>query len=66
MAKSTVTVDEKLLKEAMKVAKARSKSDLVRIALQELIDSQKRRGMLALRGKVNREAELAAMREARF
>jgi Arc/MetJ family transcription regulator len=65
MTKSTVSVDEELLREAMKVAKTKSKSELVRMALVALIDAKKRRGMLALGGKVRWEGDLRALREGR-
>jgi Arc/MetJ family transcription regulator len=40
--RSTIDIDEKLLKEAMKLTKAKTKRDLVHMSLREIINHKRR------------------------
>ena len=61
--RTNIEIDDKLLKEAMKISKVKSKKDLVNHALEELIRLNKRKKMLSLFGKVKWEGNLDEMRE---
>jgi Arc/MetJ family transcription regulator len=52
---TNLAIDEKLLKEAFKVGKHKSKKDTVNEALREYVIRRKRRDILSLFGKVEME-----------
>lgn len=62
--RTNIDIDDKLMKEAMKLSKAKSKKELVNHALEELIRLNKRKKMLTLFGKVKWEGNLDEMRKA--
>lgn len=61
--RTNIDIDDKLMEEAMKISKVKSKKDLVNHALEELIRLDKRKKMLSLFGKVKWEGNLDEMRE---
>ena len=61
--RTNIEIDDKLMKEAMKVSKSKSKKELVNHALEELIRLDKRKKMLSLFGKVKWKGNLDEMRE---
>ncbi len=60
--RTNIDIDDKLLKEAMKYAKLSSKKELINHALDEYIRLQKRKKLMALRGKITWEGNLDEMR----
>lgn len=48
--RTTLDIDGRLLKEAMARAKTRTKTEAVERGLQELINAERRRGLLRSRG----------------
>jgi len=50
---TNLAIDEKLLEEALKVGRHRSKKDTVNEALKEYVMRRKRRDILSLFGKVD-------------
>jgi Arc/MetJ family transcription regulator len=62
--RTNIDIDDKLMKEAMKISKLKSKKELVNHALEELIRLNKRKKMLSLFGKVKWEGNLDEMRKA--
>jgi Arc/MetJ family transcription regulator len=52
MARTNIELDERLIKEGMRVFQCRSKRQLVHLALSELLKGAKRREILELRGQV--------------
>ena len=60
--RTNIEIDDKLIKEAMKISKLKSKKELVNHALEELIRLDKRKKMLSLFGKVKWEGNLDEMR----
>ena len=52
---TNLAIDEKLLEEALRVGKHRSKKDTVNEALKEYVMRRKRRDILSLFGKVDME-----------
>ena len=66
MHRTNVELDEKLVKEGMRLFKKKTKKDLIHFALSELIRREKAKGILDLEGKVEWEGNLKEMRKARF
>ncbi len=50
--RTNIVFDDKLLKEAFKYSKARTKKELVHEALREFIESRKRLDLRELKGKI--------------
>ena len=66
MHRTNVELDEKLVKEGMRLFKKRTKKELIHFALSELIRREKAKGILELEGKVRWDGDLRKMRKARF
>lgn len=60
--RTNIDIDDKLLSDAMKYSKLKSKRETVNHALDEYIKLQKRKKLLTLRGKVKWEGNLDEMR----
>ena len=58
MHRTNVELDEKLVKEGMRLFKKRTKKELIHFALSELIRREKAKGILDLEGKVQWEGNL--------
>jgi Arc/MetJ family transcription regulator len=65
MARTNIDLDDRLVKEGLKVTRMRTKKDLVNYALEELIKKARKRRMLKLEGKVLWEGDLRRMRAGR-
>jgi Arc/MetJ family transcription regulator len=63
--KTLVDVDETLLKEAMTMAKAPTKKETIRLALQEFVRSYHRRSLKTMAGSGAVDMTLAELRKAR-
>jgi Arc/MetJ family transcription regulator len=63
--RATITLDDSMVAEALDLTHARSKKELIEVALQELIDRRKRKRLLALEGKAPWDGDLDAMRQTR-
>jgi Arc/MetJ family transcription regulator len=50
--RTTVDIDEQLITAAMQLTGARTKSDVVNLALQELVASRKKKNLVDLAGKI--------------
>ena len=61
--RTNIDIDDKLMEEAMKISKLKSKKELVNHALEELIRLNKRKKMLSLFGKVKWEGNLDEMKQ---
>lgn len=66
MHRTNIELDEKLVKEGMRLFKKRTKKELIHFALSEVIRREKAKGILDLEGKVEWEGDLKEMRKARF
>jgi Arc/MetJ family transcription regulator len=66
MHRTNVELDEKLVREAMRLFKKKTKKELIHFALSELIRREKAKGILDLQGRVDWEGDLKQMRKARF
>jgi len=65
MLRTNIELDEKLVKEAMKLTNKKTKKELVNYALRELVSKMKRKKLLELEGKVQWAGNLGKMRKAR-
>ena len=65
MLRTNIELDEKLVKEAMKLTNKKTKKELVNYALKELVSKIKRKRLLELEGKVEWTGDLAKMRKSR-
>jgi Arc/MetJ family transcription regulator len=65
MGRTNIVLDDRLVREGLKRFKCRSKRDLVHLALTELLNRARRRDLLALRGQVKWDGDLAALRRLR-
>jgi len=65
MLRTNIELDEKLVKEAMKLTKKKTKKELVNYALQELVSGIKRKRLLELEGRVEWTGDLDEMRKGR-
>ena len=60
--RTNIEIDDKLMAEAMEATGTRTKRATVEEALRRLIQSQRQREMLKLRGKINWVGDLDEMR----
>ena len=66
MHRTNVELDEKLVKEGMRMFKKKTKKELLNFALREVVRREKVKGILALEGKINWQGDLREMRKGRF
>jgi Arc/MetJ family transcription regulator len=65
MLRTNIELDEKLVKEAMKLTHKKTKKEIVHYALAELVSRARRKKLLELEGKVIWEGNLAEIRKSR-
>ena len=66
MHRTNIELDDKLVKQAMRLFGKKTKKELVNFALNELIRRERAKGILSLEGKVKWEGNLREMRKGRF
>jgi len=66
MLRTNVELDERLVEEAMKLTRKRTKKALVNYALEELVRQLKRKKLLEIEGKVTWAGNLHEMRRSRI
>ncbi|MDP6558839.1 MAG: type II toxin-antitoxin system VapB family antitoxin [Candidatus Binatia bacterium] len=66
MHRTNIELDEKLVKEGMRLFHKKTKKELVDFALREVIRHEKAKAILSLEGKVKWEGNLREMRKGRF
>jgi len=65
MARTNIDIDDKLVREGLKVTPMRKKKELANYALEELLKRAKRKRILKFEGKVQWEGDLRQMRANR-
>lgn len=65
MARTNIDIDDRLVKEGLRIFRCKSKRELVHLALRELLKGAKRKEILELRGRVKWEADLEELRRSR-
>ena len=61
--RTNIVLDDELVAEAQRITGARTKREVVELALRELVAREKRLGVLALRGRVRWEGDLEVSRQ---
>ena len=65
MARTNIDLDDRLVKDGLRIFKCKSRRELVHLALTELLKGAKRKEILKLRGQVKWEADLEELRQSR-
>jgi Arc/MetJ family transcription regulator len=65
MARTNIDLDDQLVEEGLRVFKCKTKKELIHLALQELLKTEKRKEILKLRGRLQWEADLEETRRSR-
>lgn len=65
MLRTNIELDEKLVNEAMKLTRKKTKKEIVNFALMELVSKLRRKKLLKLEGKVEWAGNLSKMRNSR-
>lgn len=65
MLRTNIELDEKLVKEGLKLTRKKTKKELVNHALKELVSRLKRKKLLELEGKVKWVSKLSDLRKSR-
>lgn len=63
--RTNIEIDDDVLREAQRLLGTRTKRETVDLALRELVARNRRLGILALRGRVHWEGDLAESRRGR-
>ena len=66
MHRTNIELDDRLVREGMRLFSKKTKKELVNFALREIIRREKAKGILALEGKVKWQGNLREMRKSRF
>lgn len=65
MARTNIELNDRLVREGMRLFRCKSKRELVHLALSELLQGAKRREILKWRGQVKWEGDLTELRRRR-
>ena len=65
MGRTNINIEDRLLKEGLKLTHLKTKKELVNYALSELIKKIRRNGILRHEGKIKWEGDLNEMRGSR-
>lgn len=65
MIRTNIVLDEKLVKDALKLTKIKTRRNLIDYALRELLRHEKQKELLKLRGNIHWEGDLKSSREGR-
>jgi Arc/MetJ family transcription regulator len=66
MSRTNINLDERLIREGLRVFGCKSKRELVNLALRKLLKKAKRKEILTLRGQIKWEADLKELRRSRL
>lgn len=61
--RTTLDIPKKLIEEAMKVTGAKTKSQVIKEALQAQINQEKRKKLIALKGSLDLDIDLDTLRD---
>lgn len=64
--RTNIVLDDKLVKEGLRLTRLKTKKELVSLALKELVAKRRRKKILKLEGKIKWEGNLDEMRRGRF
>jgi Arc/MetJ family transcription regulator len=63
--RTTIEIDDDIVREAQRLIGARTKREAVDVALREMVARHRRIGILDLRGRVHREGDISESRRGR-
>jgi Arc/MetJ family transcription regulator len=63
--RTTLDIPENLMKEALKITKSKTKTELVKMALENIIRKNKIRSIKDFKGKIDLNIDLDALRKRR-
>jgi len=66
MSRTNIELNDRLVKEAIKLTHIRTKKEIVNYAIEELVKKFRRKKILELEGKVRWEGNLDEMRKTRI
>lgn len=67
MGRTNVVIDDRLIRQAMKITGAKTKREAIDIALRRLVDRESvHQALLRLRGRLKWDGDIAAWRKARL
>ncbi len=66
MARTNIVINDRLVKDGLKLTNLKTKKELVNYALEELVKRMRRKGLLKLEGMVKWEGSLDDMRRSRL
>ena len=61
--RTTLDLPGDLIKEVMRITQAKTKSEAIRIALQRVIDHERRMKLIKYRGKIDLDIDLNVLRD---
>ncbi len=61
--RTTLDIPEDLIDEAMSITHARTKTELIKLALTNIIDQDKRNRLMHYHGRINLDIDLDALRQ---
>lgn len=61
--RTNIDLNDQLVRRALELTQVRTKKEVVELALQSLVNTLQRQQLLQLRGKVDWEGDLEAMRQ---
>jgi Arc/MetJ family transcription regulator len=64
--RTNIVIDDALMAEAMRLTGIKTKREVVEEALRVLVRTTQQKNVLALRGKIQWDADLDAMRQGRY
>ncbi len=65
MSRTNIELNDKILKEAIRITHMKTKKDIVNYALEELVKRLRRKKMLELEGRIKWEGNLNELRASR-
>ena len=66
MARTNIVINDRLVKDGLKLTNLKTKKELVNYAFEELVKRMRRKGLLKLEGMVKWEGSLDDMRRSRL
>ena len=61
--RTTLDIPENLINEALKITKSKSKTELIKLALENIIQKNKLKNIKKFKGKIDLDIDLASLRE---
>jgi hypothetical protein len=61
--RTTLDLPERLIEDAMSITHAKTKTELIKIALENIINQEKRKNIRKYHGKINLDIDLDELRE---